>query len=141
MGVPIFFSEIFSYFCFLVAAFRPCHGSEPLQQWNASVQLVFISFYKFSVNDNNVRVWKIVHLVSTKIKLRKGQHRAKYLHWTIKSAISLKKTKQEARSELIKESPLPVEVHEHVAEWLHVISPTLLDSQMGVDRGVARSAR
>ena len=30
-GVDIFFSLIFSYFCFLVAAFSPCHGSEPLR--------------------------------------------------------------------------------------------------------------
>ena len=29
-GVDIFFSLIFSYFCFLVAAFSPCHGREPL---------------------------------------------------------------------------------------------------------------
>ena len=28
-GVDIFFSLIFSYFCFLVAALRPCHGREP----------------------------------------------------------------------------------------------------------------
>jgi hypothetical protein len=28
-GVDIFFSEIISYFCFFVAALRPCHGSEP----------------------------------------------------------------------------------------------------------------
>lgn len=29
MGVDIFFSLMRSYFCLLVAAFRPCHGSEP----------------------------------------------------------------------------------------------------------------
>lgn len=29
-GVDIFFSLIRSYFCFLVIAFRPCQGSEPL---------------------------------------------------------------------------------------------------------------
>ena len=28
-GVDIFFSLIFSYFCFFVAAFRPCHGRLP----------------------------------------------------------------------------------------------------------------
>ena len=28
-GVDIFFSLIFSYFCFLVAALSPCQGSEP----------------------------------------------------------------------------------------------------------------
>jgi hypothetical protein len=31
----------------------------------------------------------------------------------------------------------PVEVHEDVAQGLHVVSPALFDSQMGVDRGVA----
>lgn len=36
---------------------------------------------------------------------------------------------------------VPVEVHEHITKRLHVISTALLDSQMGVDRGVARSAR
>jgi len=30
-----------------------------------------------------------------------------------------------------------VEVHEDVAQGLHVVSPALFDSQMGVDRGVA----
>lgn len=29
MGVDIFFSEMRSYFCLLVAAFSPCHGSDP----------------------------------------------------------------------------------------------------------------
>lgn len=29
IGVDIFFSEIFSYFCFFVAALSPCHGKDP----------------------------------------------------------------------------------------------------------------
>lgn len=29
IGVDIFFSLMRSYFCLLVAAFSPCHGSEP----------------------------------------------------------------------------------------------------------------
>ena len=33
MGVDIFFSLIFSYFCFLVAAFRPCQGREPRRKY------------------------------------------------------------------------------------------------------------
>ena len=33
MGVDIFFSEIFSYFCFFVAAFSPCHGSDPRRKY------------------------------------------------------------------------------------------------------------
>ena len=32
-GVDIFFSLIFSYFCFLVAAFRPCHGRLPRRKY------------------------------------------------------------------------------------------------------------
>jgi hypothetical protein len=31
-GVAIFFSLIFSYFCFFVAAFKPCHGKLPLKK-------------------------------------------------------------------------------------------------------------
>jgi hypothetical protein len=34
VGVVIFFSMMRSYFCFLVAAFRPCHGREPRQKYN-----------------------------------------------------------------------------------------------------------
>jgi hypothetical protein len=33
MGVVCFFSPIFSYFCLLVAAFRPCHGSPPRRKY------------------------------------------------------------------------------------------------------------
>ena len=33
IGVDIFFSLIFSYFCFFVAAFRPCHGNEPRRKY------------------------------------------------------------------------------------------------------------
>ena len=32
-GVLIFFSEIFSYFCFLFAARSPCHGRLPLLKY------------------------------------------------------------------------------------------------------------
>lgn len=32
-GVDIFFSLIFSYFCFLVAALSPCHGRQPLLKY------------------------------------------------------------------------------------------------------------
>ena len=35
----------------------------------------------------------------------------------------------------------PVEVHEHIAQRLHVVSPTLLDAQVGVDAGIARRPR
>ncbi len=31
--VDTFFSKIFSYFCFFVAAFRPCHGKEPRKKY------------------------------------------------------------------------------------------------------------
>lgn len=31
-GVDIFFSLMRSYFCFLVMAFSPCHGSDPLKK-------------------------------------------------------------------------------------------------------------
>ena len=34
-----------------------------------------------------------------------------------------------------------VEVHEHVAEGLHVVAARLLDAQVGVDAGVARRTR
>ena len=34
-----------------------------------------------------------------------------------------------------------VEVHEHVAQGLHVVPPALLDTQVGVDGGVARRPR
>src|SRR5271167_2365835 len=34
VGVVIFFSMIRSYFCFLVAAFSPCQGSEPRQKYS-----------------------------------------------------------------------------------------------------------
>src|ERR1700684_29121 len=34
VGVVIFFSMMRSYFCFLVAALRPCHGREPRQKYN-----------------------------------------------------------------------------------------------------------
>jgi hypothetical protein len=33
MGVAIFFSMIFWYFCFLVLARRPCQGSEPRKKY------------------------------------------------------------------------------------------------------------
>ena len=33
IGVDPFFSPIFSYFCLLVAALRPCHGSPPRRKY------------------------------------------------------------------------------------------------------------
>ena len=33
MAVTIFFSLIFSYFCFFVAALRPCHGRLPRRKY------------------------------------------------------------------------------------------------------------
>jgi len=33
MAVVCFFSPIFSYFCLLVAAFKPCQGSPPLRKY------------------------------------------------------------------------------------------------------------
>lgn len=33
IAVVCFFSPIFSYFCLLVAAFRPCHGRPPLRKY------------------------------------------------------------------------------------------------------------
>ena len=33
VGVVIFFSMMRSYFCFFVAALRPCHGSEPRRKY------------------------------------------------------------------------------------------------------------
>jgi hypothetical protein len=33
IGVVCFFSPIFSYFCLLVAALRPCHGSPPRRKY------------------------------------------------------------------------------------------------------------
>jgi hypothetical protein len=32
-GTVIFFSEIRSYFCYLVAAFSPCHGRAPQRRY------------------------------------------------------------------------------------------------------------
>jgi len=33
-----------------------------------------------------------------------------------------------------------IEVHHHVSKRFHVVTPRLLDAQMGIDRGIAGSA-
>lgn len=60
-GVDIFFSLIRSYFCFFVIAFKPCHGSEPLE-YNTGVTYMRQSFRQVSsLHKLNSKYLSIIH--------------------------------------------------------------------------------
>lgn len=46
-----------------------------------------------------------------------------------------------SRLQTLPRQTTPIEVHEHVAEGLHVVATGLFDSQVGVDRGITGRAR